>query len=72
MPTIEVRKSQGEEAEENDELREEFKEAMSFFPDYQGQLMQEISSWNFPMFELAYKTDHVMSQVPTESHIQNK
>jgi len=63
MPTIEVRKSQGEEAEENDELREEFKEAMSFFPDYQGQLMQEISSWNFPMFELAYKTDHVMSQM---------
>ena len=66
MPAIEVRKSlqEGEIPQtESEELREEFKEAQVYFRDYQGNLMQDIGSWNFPMFELAYKTDNIMSQV---------
>ena len=45
------------------ELQQEYKEAMCYFDNYQGIMLQGLSSWNFPMFELAYKTDAVLSQV---------
>jgi len=47
----------------DEELRNEYKEGLNHFKDYQGIMLQSLTSWNFPMFELAYRTDAVLSQI---------
>ena len=38
-------------------------EGFNFFKNYQNGLLENVFDWNFPIFELAEKTECVLSQV---------
>ena len=42
---------------------EKIDEGQFYFHDYQSQILESVYDWNFPIFELAAKTDCVLSQV---------